>query len=93
MTTGLALTSRASMLFADHSASNEKKILALGLVKHCQNFIICSRTFLSTGSPGQIQAAMRCWQCLTKSEADEETQQTLPYLRNLWEEGGQTNPF
>jgi len=74
MATSLALTSRTSILFADHSASKEK-ILPLGLVKYCQNFIICSRTFLSAGSPGQLQRAMMCRQCLTKDAADEETQQ------------------
>lgn len=87
MATSLALTSRASILFADHSASKEK-ILALGPAKHCQNFIICSRTFLSAGSPGQLQKAMMSWQCLTKNEADEETQEAQPYR---WKEGEQTD--
>lgn len=74
MATGSALTSRATILFAGHSVSKEI-ILALGLVKHCQNFIICSRTFLSAGSPGQLQSASSVsWQPLTKNEADKETQ-------------------
>lgn len=72
MATSSALTSRATILFAGHPASKEI-ILALGMVKHCQNVMICSRAFLSAGSPGQLQRALH-WQCLTKNEVNEEIQ-------------------
>lgn len=76
----------------DHFAPKEKT-LALGLVKHCPNFIICSRTILSAGSPGQFQRAMMHQQCLTKNQSGDETQQVQPYLSKLQEVGEQTMLF